>query len=119
EGKASAAYHFKKNLSDAEARKQVLAWWREDRFHPRYAIRSTEELNRYLDYSMDDETVRVMQDAEKRGIPVFATPYFLSLIDTRPLAEREHPYADEALRSYLFYSQDLVDEFGTINAWEK
>jgi lysine 2,3-aminomutase len=119
EGKSSAAYHFKKDLSDAEARKQVLTWWREDRFHLRYAIRSSVEVNRYLDNSIDAQTMRIMADAEKRGIPVFATPYFLSLIDTRPMEEREHPYADEALRSYLFYSQDLVDEFGTINAWEK
>lgn len=119
EGKSSAAYHFKKDLSDAESRKQVLTWWREDRFHLRYAIRSSEEVNRYLDNSIDVKTMRIMADAEKRGIPVFATPYFLSLIDTRPMEEREHPYADEALRSYLFYSQDLVDEFGTISAWEK
>lgn len=118
-GKSSTAYHFKKELTDAEARRQVLSWWREDRFHLRYAIRSTDELNRYLDNSMDEETMTIMREAEERGIPVFATPYFLSLIDTRPVAEREHPYDDEALRSYLFYSRDLVDEFGMINAWEK
>ncbi len=117
--KASKAYHFTRDLNDAQARKQVLAWWREDRFHLRYALRSTDEVNAYLDYSIDAETVRIMKDAEDRGIPVFATPYFLSLIDTRPTEDREHPFADEALRSYLFYSQDLVDEFGSINAWEK
>lgn len=119
DGKASAVYHFKKDFSDSEARKQVLTWWREDRFHLRYAIRSADEVNRYLDNSVDEETMKIMHAAEQRGIPVFATPYFLSLIDTRSMEEREHPYADEALRSYLFYSQDLVDEFGTIAAWEK
>lgn len=115
----SSSYQFKSELSDAEARKQVAKWWKEDRFHLRYAARSTDEVNRYLDHSVDEQTVRIMRDAEKRGIPVFATPYFLSLIDIRPREMREHPYTDETLRSYLFYSQDLVDEFGTINAWEK
>ncbi len=117
--RTAKVYHFKSELSDAEARKQVLTWWREDRFHLRYAVRSSSEVNRYLDNSVDPETMRVMHAAEERGIPVFATPYFLSLIDTRAVDQREHPFADEALRSYLFYSQDLVDEFGTINAWEK
>ena len=117
--KASRAYHFKRHVSDSEARKQVLTWWREDRFHLRYAVRSTDEVNRYLNHSMDEKTLQIMRAAEERGLPVFATPYFLSLIDTRPLDQRKHPFADEALRSYLFYSQDLVDEFGMINAWEK
>ena len=117
--KASATYRFKEDLSDADALRQVEKWWNEDRFHLRYAVRSTAEVNRYLDNSVDAQTLRIMDKAEERGIPVFATPYFLSLIDTRPDSEREHPFADEALRSYLFYSQDLVDEFGSINAWEK
>ena len=118
-GKGSGTYLFKKDLSDAEARKLVAAWWKEDRFHLRYAVRSSDEVNRYLDNSVDEQTMHIMREAQKRGIPVFATPYFLSLIDTRPAEGREHPFADEALRSYLFYSQDLVDEFGAINAWEK
>ena len=117
--KASATYRFKEGLDDADALRQVEKWWNEDRFHLRYAVRSTAEVNRYLDNSVDAQTLRIMGNAEERGIPVFATPYFLSLIDTRPVSEREHPFADEALRSYLFYSQDLVDEFGNINAWEK
>ncbi len=118
-GKFSKTYHFKHEVTDAEARRQVLTWWKEDRFHLRYAVRNSDDVNRYLDYSIDADTLKIMHEAERRGIPVFATPYFLSLIDTRPTEDREHPYADEALRSYLFYSQDLVDEFGTINAWEK
>ncbi|MGI6438655.1 MAG: KamA family radical SAM protein, partial [Sphaerochaeta sp.] len=68
---------------------------------------------------MDEETKRIMEAAEAKGIPIFVTPYFLSLIDTRPREEQEHPFADEPIRSYLFYSQDLVDEFGEITAWEK
>jgi len=119
EHKKSTLYHLKPELSDKEARKQVLAWWREDRFHLHHAIRNVEDLNKYLDYSMDDETLLIMREAEKKGIPIFATPYFLSLIDTRKREEQEHPGSDIALRSYLFYSRDLVSEFGSIVAWEK
>ncbi|MDY0288731.1 MAG: KamA family protein [Sphaerochaeta sp.] len=115
----SSHYQLKADLSEKEMRKQVLSWWREDRFHLHFAIRSADELNRYLDNSMSSEELRVMREAEKKGIPIFATPYFISLIDTRKREEQEVPGSDLALRTYLFYSQDLVDEFGSIVAWEK
>ncbi|MDY0245033.1 MAG: KamA family protein, partial [Sphaerochaeta sp.] len=115
----SSFYQFKDDMSHEQKRKQVLAWWKEDRFHLHFALRSTEELNRYLGNSMDAETLRVMKESEKKGIPIFATPYFLSLIDTRPREMQEHPGSDLALRAYLFYSQDLLEEFGSIVAWEK
>ncbi|MBI9096029.1 MAG: KamA family protein [Sphaerochaeta sp.] len=117
--KKSSHYQLKEGMSEKQIRKQVLAWWREDRFHLHFAIRSTDELNRYLDFSMDEEELRIMREAEKKGIPIFATPYFLSLIDTRKKEEQENPGSDLVLRSYLFYSQDLLDEFGSIVAWEK
>lgn len=117
--KTQGRYRFEDGTSDVRARKQVRAWWREDRFQLRFAARSADAVNEYLGNSVDADTLRIMHDAEGRGIPVFATPYFLSLIDTRPPQEREHPWADEPLRSYLFYSRDLVDEFGSVNAWEK
>ncbi len=119
QGKAGSLYHFKEGASAAEKRKQVLLWWKEDRFHLHFAIRSADDLNRYLDHSMDEKTLAIMREAQLKGIPIFATPYFLSLIDTRPLDRQEHPYSDEAIRSYLFYSRDLVEEFGSIVAWEK
>ncbi len=115
----SSRYQLKKGMSEKEIRKQVLVWWREDRFHLHFAIRSTDELNKYLDYSMSEEELRIMGEAEKKGIPIFATPYFLSLIDTRKKDEQGKAGSDLVLRSYLFYSQDLVDEFGSIVAWEK
>lgn len=112
-------YSLKPSMTEEQKRKQALNWWREDRFHLHFAIRSVEQLHRYLDFSLDEKTLAVMKTAEGKGIPIFATPYFLSLIDTRPLEEQEVPHSDEALRSYLFYSQDLVEEFGSISAWEK
>jgi len=115
----SPFYRFRKDLSDAQKRKQVLSWWREDRFHLYFAIRSVEMLNLYLDHSMDEETMNIMEEAHKKGIPIFATPYFLSLIDTRPREQQEVPGSDLVLRSYLFYTRDLLEEFGSIVAWEK
>jgi lysine 2,3-aminomutase len=98
---------------------KVLEWWKEDRFHLRYAIRSAAELDRYLRRSSDDRTRSLMEQAERKGIPVFATPHFLSLIDTRPADRQECPGSDMVLRDYLFCSEDLVEEFGSICAWEK
>ncbi|MGH0054610.1 MAG: KamA family radical SAM protein [Sphaerochaetaceae bacterium] len=112
-------YRFREGLSTKEKWKQVLSWWKEDRFHLYFALRSTEEINRYLGSNMDEETLKVMKESEKKGLPVFATPYFLSLIDTRPKEQQEHPGSDLALRAYLFYSHDLLEEFGSIVAWEK
>ncbi len=116
---AGSFYHFKQRMTEIEKRKQVLLWWKEDRFHLHFAIRTADDLNRYLDYSMDEKTLGIMHEAEQKGIPIFATPYFLSLIDTRPLEQQERAHSDEAIRSYLFYSRDLVEEFGSIIAWEK
>lgn len=112
-------YQLKEGMGESDIRKQILTWWREDRFHLHFAVRSADELNRYLDYSMSEDERRVMAEAEQKGIPIFATPYFLSLIDTRKREEQQRPGSDLALRSYLFYSQNLVDEFGSIVAWEK
>ena len=117
--KEGAKWSFKTGMSEEEKREHVRAWWDDDRFHLSHAIRDAKELNAYLDHSLTDEEQAIMEAAEKKGIPIFATPYFLSLIDTRPLAEQESPRSDIAIRSYLLYSQDLVDEFGQIVAWEK
>lgn len=117
--RTSSRYRLKEGMSAQEIRKQVLSWWRDDRFHLHFAIRGAEELNKYLAYAMSEKELTLMRKAEEKGIPIFATPYFLSLIDTRKREEQEIPDSDLAIRSYLFYSQDLVDEFGSIAAWEK
>jgi lysine 2,3-aminomutase len=114
----SGIYRLDPAMDKTAARKHVLRWWREDRFHLRYAVRTVEDLDLYLDHSLDKQTLQVMREARAKGIPIFATPWFLSLIDVR-----KHPglqrHSDGVLRSYLLYSQDLVDEFGKISAWEK
>ena len=119
EEKQHKRYAFDPGMSEEEKRAQVRVWWDDDRFHLYYAIRDSEALDTYLDHSLTEQELAIMRRAEEKGIPIFATPYFLSLIDTRPLERQEHPRSDAAIRSYLLYSQDLVDEFGSIVAWEK
>ena len=52
--------------------------------------------------------------AKKKGMPFFVTPYYLSLLNI------EHEgYDDATVRSYIMYSNELVDTYGSIKAWEK
>lgn len=50
----------------------------------------------------------------KKGMPFFATPYYLSLLNCTGSG-----YDDEALRSYILYSPQLVETYGQIRAWER
>jgi len=110
------------NLDDSLSREQkflrVLSWWQEDhRFHLGFAVRSPDLLNRLLGDSLDPDTMKLLHRAEERGIPFFVNPYYLSLVHVRV------PYfaigADMAIRHYILYSEQLVEEFGNIVAWEK
>ena len=92
-------------------------WWEDYRFHLRFAVRSPELLNQMLDHSLDPDTMKILKEAENTGIPFFVNPYYLSLLHVRV------PYfaigADLAIRHYILYSKQLVEEFGKIVAWEK
>ncbi len=113
----SARYHFKKGMSDQDKLKAAKRWWNEHRFHIRFAARTPFALNEMLDFSLDEDTMGTLNRAHEKGIPIFANPYYLSLLDTRsnPVAMG----ADLAIRQYILYSDDLVNEFGRIQAWEK
>jgi len=115
--KRSPRYSFNADDTVEEKREKVEQWWKEDTFHLRFAVRSSEKLLRYLDSQVDEKQLAVMKEAEAKGIPIFATPYFLSLIITS--SSSAFTMSDSVLRQYLFYTQDLVEEFGQINAWEK
>lgn len=110
-------YKFDDGLSREQKYFKMLDWWKEHQFHLRFAVRSPDLLNELLGNSLDPDTMRIMYDAEKRGIPFFINPYYLSLLHVRV------PYfaigADLAIRYYVLYSEQLVDEFGYIVAWEK
>ena len=113
----SRRYFFEPGLSEDEKLSKMDMWWEEHQFHLRFAVRTPELLNRLLNHSLDPDTMKVLREAERAGIPFFINPYYLSLLHVRV------PYfavgADLAIRYYILYSQQLVDEFGKIVAWEK
>jgi len=110
-------YCFEEGLSKEQKFLQMLKWWKEPLFHLRFAVRSPDLLNEMLGNSLDPDTMKILKQAEAKGIPFFVNPYYLSLLHVRV------PYfaigADLAIRYYVLYSQQLVDEFGRIVAWEK
>jgi lysine 2,3-aminomutase len=113
----SQKYTFPEGMSEEEKLEQMLEWWSDHRFHLNFAVRSPDLLNELLGYSLDPDTMKVLYEAEEKGIPFFVNPYYLSLLHVRV------PYfaigADLAIRYYVLYSQELVNEFGQIVAWEK
>ena len=110
-------YCFAEDLSPEQKFLQALEWWEDHRFHLRFAVRSAALLNQMLGDSLDPETMALLHRAEQEGIPIFVNPYYLSLLHVRV------PYfaigADLAIRHYVLYSKQLIDEFGHIVAWEK
>lgn len=64
-------------------------------------------------YTFRRDPAHLPTGAEK-GIPVFVTPYYLSLLN--PTGKG---YDDAAIRSYVIYSSRLVETFGCIRAWER
>ncbi|MDA3952272.1 MAG: KamA family protein [Bacteroidales bacterium] len=112
----STRYTFEEGLSVEGKIKLVNEWWNNKHFHLKFAIRNPDLLNRMLDESLDSETMSILKEAEKQGIPFFVNPYYLSLLDTD---KRKRNHADAAIRDYIIYSKELVHEFGHIVAWEK
>lgn len=110
----STRFKFDEGLSYDEKYQLVSQWWNDFRFHLSMAIKSPSELNRLLGNSLSSETMYLLSRARKKGMPFFATPYYLSLLDIT--GDR---YNDEAIRSYILYSPRLVETYGNIRAWEK
>ncbi|MDT8400998.1 MAG: KamA family protein [Bacteroidales bacterium] len=110
-------YSFQEGLSDDEKYEMALEWWKDYRFHLKFAVRDPELLNEMLDYSLDTDTMFRLDEAREAGIPFFVNPYYLSLLNVNgPDFIRN---ADLAIRDYVLYSQELINEFGNIIAWEK
>ncbi len=114
---ASDKYVFPEGSSFEVKMNLALTWWNNDKFHLHFAIRSPKLLNEMLNYSLDPDTLRILDEARETGIPFFINLYYLSLLHVRV------PYfavgADLAIRYYVLYSKQLVNEFGHIVAWEK
>ncbi len=113
----SERYSFEAKMSHEQKFLKMLEWWDDYRFHLSFAVRSPLLLNELLGNSLDPDTMKILFEAEESGIPFFVNPYYLSLLHVRV------PYfaigADLAIRYYVVYSKQLVDEFGYIVAWEK
>ncbi len=110
-------YVFEEGMTFDQKIEKVRQWWDDYNFHLRFAIRSPALLNKLLDYSLDLDTQKLMEKAEKKGIPFFVNPYYLSLLSTK--ADSFHVGSDMAIRHYVIYSKPLIDQFGNIEAWEK
>lgn len=110
-------YCFSPDMSREQKFLMALEWWNDYRFHLKFAVRSADLLNKMLGNSLDPDTMKLLYAAENAGIPIFINPYYLSLLHVRV------PYfaigADLAIRHYVIYSKQLIDEFGHIVAWEK
>ncbi len=113
----SNKYTFEKEMSREEKMQKALGWWENEKFHLHFAIREPQLLNEMLNNSLDPDTLKILKEAKEAGIPFFVNLYYLSLLHVRV------PYfavgADLAIRYYVLYSKQLVEEFGHIVAWEK
>ena len=112
--KPSVRFHFEEGMSYEEKYELVSKWWNDFRFHLSMAVKSPAELNRFLGNSLSSETMYLLNRARKKGMPFFATPYYLSLLNITG-----YRYNDDAIRSYILYSPRLVETYGNIRAWEK
>jgi lysine 2,3-aminomutase len=101
-------------MSHDEKRAQVEEWWTTARFHLSMAIKSPNELNVFLDYSLSEETLELLAKARKKKMPFFVTPYYLSLLNPG-----KEGFDDLTIRSYVLYSKELVETYGNIRAWER
>lgn len=114
---SSPRFCFDEGMSREQKFLRTLDWWEDWRFHLAFAIRDPDLLNEMLGDSLDPDTMKILYDARDAGIPFFVNPYYLSLLHVRV------PYfavgADLAIRYYVLYSRELVEEFGHIVAWEK
>ncbi|MCD4652485.1 KamA family protein, partial [bacterium] len=114
---SSSMFQFKSGLSDDEKFATALEWWKLKNFHLVFAVRTPDLLNEMLEYSLRPDTMDTLHSAYNAGIPFFVNPYYLSLLNVR--APKFAVGADLAIRDYIFYSNELVNEFDHIVAWEK
>ena len=110
----TSRFQFTEGMSYAEKYVKVQEWWNTGRFHLAMAFKSPTELNYFLGGSLSAGTMDLLARARKKGMPFFVTPYYLSLLNTNTSG-----YDDATIRSYILYSEELVDTYGRIKAWEK
>ena len=102
-------YVFSSGMTAEEKRRQVLEWWNEIHFQLVMAAKTPEELNALLGGVLSAGTLDIYRRAQAKGIPIFVTPYYLSLLDPSGRG-----YDDAAIRSYVIYSSRLVEAFRAV-----
>ncbi len=113
----SSRYVFPEGASMDEKVELMKQWWDDYRFHLKFAVRDPDTLNEMLGNSLDEDTMSLLYRARDKGIPFFVNPYYLSLLNVD--APEFVRGKDLAIRYYVLYSKELVDEFGHIVGWEK
>ena len=113
-GATSSRYHFQENQNIEQKRELVSLWWNDFRFHLSMAIKSPSELNLFMGGSLSKPTMNMLNKAKSKKIPFFITPYYLSLLNTG-----ETSFDDNTIRSYVMYSESLIETYGNIKAWER
>ncbi|MDD6210941.1 MAG: KamA family protein [Bacteroidales bacterium] len=112
--KNTSKYQLDSSLSYDEKYKQIKEWWNTPHFHLCMAIRDPHELNLFLGDTLSESTMALLEKASKKKMPFFITPYYLSLLSTG-----SNGYDDSTIRSYVLYSEELINTYGNIRAWEK
>lgn len=110
-------FTFDANMSYADKFDKMLEWWEDYRFHIAFAVRSPDLLNELLDYSLSPEVMQRLYTAQEKGIPFFINPNYLTLLMVNNFGYS--PGIDQTIRDYMIYSEELIEEFGDIVAWEK
>lgn len=110
----SGRYIFEDGISHDEKIKKVEEWWSDFKFHLAMAIKSPGELNTFLGESLSTKTLRILNRARRKKIPFFITPYYLSLLNID-----ESGFDDYTIRTYVIYSESLIETYGNIKAWER
>lgn len=110
-------YFFDQEDTIETKQAKMFEWWNESVFHLRFAVRTPEMLNDLLGGTLSLKMIDRLKRANEKGIPSFVNPYYLHLlnVDTGDFAKN----ADLAIKAYIFYSEELIEEFGHIVAWEK
>jgi lysine 2,3-aminomutase len=113
----SSKFCFKPGLTRKQKFQTALGWWNLKNFHLTFAVRDPDVLDRMLGNSLGSDTRDILYDARDAGIPFFVNPYYLSLLNVQVTGFAAA--ADLAIRQYILYSRELVEEYGHIVAWEK
>lgn len=111
---STSRFWFEEGMSADDKKRAVENWWNDYKFHLSMAARTPGELNTMLGESLPVKTMKLLNKAKNKGIPFFVTPYYVSLLNSG-----NSGYDDLSVRSYVLYSEDLVDTYGNIKAWER